>query len=60
VAQHVRADHDAALDLGPETLGAGAAVQVAQVVDRRRAVAELDAVEAAEVRARLRRRAGCA
>ena len=56
VREHVGADHDAALDLGPEALRAGLAVHVVQVAVLGCAVAELDAVEAAQVGRGLGRR----
>jgi hypothetical protein len=56
VREHVRADEDAPLHLGAEAFGAGAAVHVDQVAGILRAVAVAHAVEARQVRGRLRRR----
>ena len=54
--QHVRARHDAALDLGAEALAARALVQVHQILRILGAIAVTHAVEAREVRRTLGRR----
>mmetsp|Transcript_68802 Transcript_68802/g.161867 ORF Transcript_68802/g.161867 Transcript_68802/m.161867 type:complete len:253 (-) Transcript_68802:230-988(-) len=55
VREHIGADHDAALHLGAEALGARLLVHVEQVVVLGGAVAELDAIKPAQVGARLGR-----
>ena len=54
--ERVRADHDAAFDLGAEALAAGALVEVEQINRVAATMAVADAVEAGEVRTRLGRR----